>query len=249
MTIEEIQARFYKAEVARIAPLLSGKGDVRTLKLDGLTGSSYALLASKLADKAQSTQLFVLSDREKAAFFYNDLEKLLHDLKVPLPNKRVHYLPASYKRAHSTDEIDNSNVKLRSEIVNKLANHPDTPYCIVSYPEAVAEKVLTQQFISQHSFTIRCGEEISADTFLDYLYQFEYLQEDFVFEPGQFAWRGSIFDIFSFSEEYPYRIELDGRRGKHSHHAQDRLPSNRGEAHPAVGVPARRHRTVVGAST
>ncbi len=212
MTIEEIQARFYKAEVARIAPLLSGKGDVRTLKLDGLTGSSYALLASKLADKAQSTQLFVLSDREKAAFFYNDLEKLLHDLKVPLPNKRVHYLPASYKRAHSTDEIDNSNVKLRSEIVNKLANHPDTPYCIVSYPEAVAEKVLTQQFISQHSFTIRCGEEISADTFLDYLYQFEYLQEDFVFEPGQFAWRGSIFDIFSFSEEYPYRIELDGDR-------------------------------------
>ena len=212
MTIEEIQARFYKAEVARIAPLLSGKGDVRTLKLDGLTGSSYALLASKLADKAQSTQLFVLSDREKAAFFYNDLEKLLHDQKVPLPNKRVHYLPASYKRAHSTDEIDNSNVKLRSEIINKLANHPDTPYCIVSYPEAVAEKVLTQQFISQHSFTIRCGEEISADTFLDYLYQFEYLQEDFVFEPGQFAWRGSIFDIFSFSEEYPYRIELDGDR-------------------------------------
>ncbi|MBO4504167.1 MAG: transcription-repair coupling factor [Bacteroidales bacterium] len=212
MTIEEIQARFYKAEVAQIAPLLSGKGDVRTLKLDGLTGSSYALLASKLADSAPSTQLFVLSDREKAAFFYNDLEKLLHDQKVPLPNKRVHYLPASYKRAHSTDEIDNSNVKLRSEIVNKLANHPDTPYCIVSYPEAVAEKVLTQQFISQHSFTIRCGEEISADTFLDYLYQFEYLQEDFVFEPGQFAWRGSIFDIFSFSEEYPYRIELDGDR-------------------------------------
>lgn len=210
MTIEDFQSHFCTKEVSKIVPILDAEGAAKTIQLNGLTGSSYALLASRLVENASATQLFILSDRERAAYFYNDLEKLLHDKDLPLPSKRVHYLPSSYKRAHSADEINNSNVKLRSEIVNKINNHPETPYCIVSYPEAVAEKLLTRQFIHQHSFTIKCGEEIPTDTFLDYLYQFEYLQEDFVFEPGQFAWRGSIFDIFSYSEEYPYRIELDG---------------------------------------
>jgi transcription-repair coupling factor (superfamily II helicase) len=212
MTIEDFQSRFCTKEVSKIVPILDAEGAAKTIQLNGLTGSSYALLASRLAEKATATQLFILSDRERAAFFYNDLEKLLHDKELPLPSKRVHYLPSSYKRAHSADEINNSNVKLRSEIVNKIANHPEVPYCIVSYPEAVAEKIISKQFLFDNSFSIAKDSEITVDHFLDQLYQLEYLQEDFVFEPGQFAWRGSIFDIFSYSEEYPYRIELDGDR-------------------------------------
>lgn len=170
------------------------------------------MLASKLIGNPHSTQLFVLSNRERAAYFYNDLEKLLDDHNTPLPYKKVHYLPSSYKRAHTAEEIDKSNAKLRSEIVNKISTHPEGNYIIITYPEAVAEKVVSPQFVSQNSFVIKQGAEIPTDIFLEFLYQFEYLQEDFVFEPGQFAWRGSIFDIFSFSEEYPYRIELDGDR-------------------------------------
>lgn len=212
MDIQELQARFCPKEIAQIAARLRANDTSGVFRFNGLIGSSYPLLAAQLVDISSSNQLFVLSNRERAAFFYNDLEKLLNDHNVPLPNKRVHYLPSSYKRAHTSAEIDKSNVKLRSEILNKISNHPDGDYLIVTYPEALAEKVVTQQYISNNSFTITQGSEIPTDIFLQFLYEFEYLQEDFVFEPGQFAWRGSIFDIFSFSEEYPYRIELDGDR-------------------------------------
>ncbi len=210
MTIEELQSQFCPAEAAQIRRILQNTQRDQTVKLNGLAGSSYPLLASTLAGEAPANQLFVFNSRERAAYFYNDLEKLLNDRNMPLPNKKVHYLPSSFKRAHTADEIDNSNVKLRSEIVNKIANHPEGNYLVVTYPEALAEKVVTQKFLSNNSFTILQGSEIPTDIFLQFLYEFEYLQEDFVFEPGQFAWRGSIFDIFSFSEEYPYRIELDG---------------------------------------
>ncbi|MCQ2284917.1 MAG: DEAD/DEAH box helicase, partial [Bacteroidales bacterium] len=212
MTIQDIQSQFCSKEIEQIVSTLQSNGEHKSLNLSGLIGSSYALLAANVAKETHRNQLFVLSNKERAAFFFNDLEKLLNDRHVELPNKRVHYLPSSYKRAHTAAELDNSNVKLRAEIVNKISKHPDNDYIIVTYPEALAEKVVTQQFVTKNSFTIRKGCEISTDTFLQYLYEFEYLQEDFVFEPGQFAWRGSIFDIFSFSEEHPYRIELDGDR-------------------------------------
>ena len=213
MTIDQLQNTFCQAEIQRILPMLAGgSSSPKVLSLNGLVGSAYPMLAAKVTDGSAAPHLFILSSKERAAFFFNDLEKLLDDRNKPLTNKRVHYLPSSFKRAHTTDELDNSNVKLRSEIVNKLTRQPDSPCVIVTYPEALAEKVVTQQFVSQNSFIIKRDSEIPTDIFLDFLYEFEYLQEDFVFEPGQFAWRGSIFDIFSFSEEYPYRIELDGDR-------------------------------------
>ena len=218
MTIEQLQASFCNQEIQRIIPLLADKnGTSRLLSLTGLVGSAYPMIAAKTIAGSAQKHLFILSSKERAAFFFNDLEKLLDDRNKPLTNKLVHYLPSSFKRAHTTDEIDNSNVKLRSEIVNKLTNHPERPCVIVTYPEAIAEKVVTQQFLNHNSFIIKQGSEIPTDIFLNFLYEFEYLQEDFVFEPGQFAWRGSIFDIFSFSEEYPYRIELAGE------HSAERL--------------------------
>lgn len=212
MTIQDLRAKFRNKEIAQIISFLQKSNSSSALKINGLSGSALSLLASEITQTPLSTQLFVLSNRERAAFFYNDLEKLLDDHNVPLPNKKVHYLPSSYKRAHTSSEIDKSNVKLRSEIINKISNHPNCPYIIVTYPEAIAEKVVSQQFLSNNSFSIKQDTEIPTDIFLQFLYEFEYCQEEFVFEPGQFAWRGSIFDIFSFSEEYPYRIELDGDR-------------------------------------
>lgn len=212
MTIEDIQSRFCPKEVAQILPFLQEADAFNAVTLNGLAGSSYALLAAQLSRQIDKSQLFVCKTKEHAAFFYNDLEKLLNDRNLELPNKRVHYLPSSYKRAHCAAELDNSNIKLRAEIINKISNHAQDNYIIVTYPEALAEKVVSRQFVKDNSFTIRKNSEISTDIFLNFLYEFEYKMEDFVFEPGQFAWRGSIFDIFSYSEEYPYRIELDGDR-------------------------------------
>lgn len=210
MTLDDLLAHYYKKEAAQLRPLLDGQD--KTIALRGLIGSSYPLLAAHLIPEVSKTQLFVFDSKERAAFFYNDIEKLLNDKNVELPNKRVHYLPSSYKRAHISNEIDNANIKLRSEVINKLTNHAKDPIAIVTYAEAIAEKVVSRQFINSNTFTIKMGTEIPTDIFLNFLYEFEYLQEDFVFEPGQFAWRGNIFDIYSFSEEYPYRIELDGDR-------------------------------------
>lgn len=212
MTIQDLQSKFCAKEIAQIAPWLQPSNAPSTIELSGLHGSSYPLLASLLVNQTSQTHLFVRSNREQAAYFYNDLEKLLNEHNLPLINKRVHYLPSSYKRAHNADEINNSNAKMRSEICHKISKNPDSNLIIVTYPEALAEKVVSQQYINKNSFVITQGSEIPTDIFLQFLYEFEYLQEDFVFEPGQFAWRGSIFDIFSFSEEYPYRIELDGDR-------------------------------------
>lgn len=212
MTFDYLRTHFCEKEVQKCVSALSNLNQAKTVSFNGLVGSSLPLLCAQITPHVQANQLFVLANKERAAFFYNDLEKILDDRNVPLPNKIVHYLPSSYKRAHTSEEIDNSNVKLRSEIINKLTNQPNGNYVIVTYPEALAEKVVTRQFINTNSFTITQGSEIPTDVFLQFLYEFEYLQEDFVFEPGQFAWRGSIFDIFSYSEEYPLRIELDGDR-------------------------------------
>ena len=212
MTIEDIQSRFCKKEIAQILPILQESNTRKSINLTGLAGSSYALLVAQLSKEIDQNQVFILSSKERAAFFYNDIEKLLNDRDIALPNKRVHYLPSSYKRAHTANELDNSNVKLRAEIINKFSNHPDGSHIVVTYPEALAEKVVTTKFVQENSFSIQKDSDIPTEIFLNFLYEFEYKQEDFVFEPGQFAWRGSIFDIFSYSEEYPYRIELDGDR-------------------------------------
>ena len=182
------------------------------MAINGVKGSALAFVAAQTVEKSTSTQLFVFRDSEEAAFFYNDMEVLLDDRRNTLQDKRILYLPSSYKRNSRYSETDASNVKLRAEILHKLSIPDSQPLILVSYPEGVAETVVTQDYIDRKSFSVKRGEEMLTDDFLDKLYELEYLPEDFVYEPGQFAWRGNIFDIFSYSEEYPIRIEFEGDR-------------------------------------
>jgi transcription-repair coupling factor (superfamily II helicase) len=179
------------------------------LSLSGLVGSSLPLLLAPLLQNRAEHQLFILPDRETAAFFYRDMEVLLNDQNSELAEKKVHYFPSSYRRAYKLEEIDNANVKLRSEILNKLLTHEDK-YLIVTYPDAISEKLVSNEYLKRNSFVVKKGELLPIDIFLEFLYEYSYRQEEFVFEPGQFAWRGGIFDIFSYSEEYPFRIVLSG---------------------------------------
>ena len=179
------------------------------LHLAGLSGSSLALAVAPLLEPLTRNHLFIFPDRESSAFFYHDLEKLLSDVNRPLEQKQVHYFPASYRRPYDLEEVDNANIKLRSEIINKLL-YEESRSVIVTYPEAIAEKLTSTRFLKANSYTVKKGEILPLDIFINFLYEYQYQQEDFVFEPGQFAWRGAIFDIFSYSEEYPYRIELSG---------------------------------------
>ncbi|MBQ7490354.1 MAG: transcription-repair coupling factor [Bacteroidales bacterium] len=188
----------------------SALGACGRIGLSGLAGASYPLLVKALlASPLSSHQIFVFPEREEALYFYHDLEKLFDDIDKPLSEKSVHYFPCSYRRIHKIDETDNANIKFRSEIINKFITQSGN-YIIVTYPEAIAEKLVSRKYLQTNSHKLRCGEALSIDALLDFLYKFNYTQVDFVCEPGEFAWRGGIFDIFSYSEEYPYRLELDG---------------------------------------
>ena len=211
MTPDELIQAFCPQEKAQIAEAFLQSNELKNISLSGLNETSLALLTASLFEHLRQHQLFIFPERESAAFFYHDLEFLLHDQDKSLQEKKIHYLPASYRRASKYEEIDNANVKLRSEIINKLTQE-DGHYIIVSYPEAIAEKILSKKYIKSNSFTVTKAEVLPVDTFLDFLFEYGYRQEEFVFEPGQFAWRGGIFDVFSYSEEYPYRIELAGEK-------------------------------------
>ena len=212
MTLQELKKRYYQTESEALAKSLYEKGPGSVVAINGVKGSALAFVAAQTAEKIQHTQLFVFRDSEEAAFFYNDMEVLLDDRSNTLQDKRVLYLPSSFKRNSHYSETDSSNVKLRAEILHKLSMPDAQPLLLVTYPEGVAETVVTQDYIDRKSFSVKRGEEMLTDDFLNKLYELEYLPEDFVYEPGQFAWRGNIFDIFSYSEEYPIRIEFEGDR-------------------------------------
>ena len=211
MTADELILAFQAQKKSKIEDVFLKSAERKNIALCGLNESSLALLTASFFAELTHHHLFVFPERESAAFFYHDLEFLLHDQDKTVQEKKIHYLPASYRRASKYEEIDNANVKLRSEIINKLTQE-DEHYIIVTYPEAIAEKILSKKYIKSNSFTVTKGEILPVDTFLDFLFEYGYRQEEFVFEPGQFAWRGGIFDVFSYSEEFPFRIELAGEQ-------------------------------------
>jgi len=173
-----------------------------------LAGSSLAVFVAKEVENDEYTQLFVLPGKEEALFFFNDLEILLRDKEKSLSEKRIYYFPASFNKINHWKETDTTYLKMRAEVIDKLMSS-QKGILIVSYPDAMCEKIVSKQYVQENSFVISKNEWLPVDIFLEFLYEYQYKQEDFVFEPGQFAWRGSIFDVFSFSEENPYRIELN----------------------------------------
>ena len=172
------------------------------IQLKGLIGSSDAVLAATLYKLKNQGQLFVLHEKEEAFYFLNDLQNLL-------PDKEILFFPTSYKKPYQFEETDNANVLQRAEALNIL-NTRTEPQLIVSYPEALTEKVITKKSLSSNTFRIKVGDKLDHSFLSEWLASYDFEKTDFVFEAGQFALRGGIMDIYSFSNEYPYRIELFG---------------------------------------
>ena len=172
-----------------------------TLHVKGLAGSAGAFVASALHESARKPMLVLIPDKEEAAYFFNDLEVLL-------PGKTILFYPASYRRVYQTEETDNANIMLRTEVLEKISqNRADI---VVSYPSAISEKVVTREKIAEVTLTLKKGEAVDIDFITDMLIEYDFEREDFVYEPGQFALRGGIIDVFSYADELPYRIEFDG---------------------------------------
>ncbi|MCF8459781.1 MAG: transcription-repair coupling factor [Flavobacteriales bacterium] len=178
------------------------KTDAAKIRLRGVAGSAYAFLVSKLVKDTDQDHLIVLSDKEEAAYFLSDLELLTG-------KKKVLFYPMSYRRAYELEETDNSNVIQRGEVLNALQSS-SSQQIIVTYGQALAEKVISKKTLKKSTFNISVGEELDLDFINEMLYEYHFERVDQVYEPGQFAIRGGIVDVFSFAQELPYRIELFG---------------------------------------
>lgn len=171
-------------------------------QLKNLAGSSPALAVWSVRKNTQLPQLIICNDKEQAAYFMNDLEEFVD-------REKVLFYPGSYRRPYQIEETDNANIRLRAEVLNRLTQG-NKPFLLVSYPDALFEKVITRKELKSHTIGIKNGDKLSLDFLNESMQAFHFERVDFVAEPGQFAIRGGIIDIFSFSHESPYRIDLFG---------------------------------------
>ena len=173
------------------------------LQLKGIIGSLDAVLVAILFRQLLKTQLIVLHDKEEAAYFHSDIQNLIG-------NKEVLFFPTSYKRPYEYEEIENANILQRAEVLNRLNNRSSRGEIIVTYPEALTEKVINKKTLVKNTYGIKIGDILDTNFMSEILEEYDFERSDFVYEAGQYAIRGGIVDIFSFANELPYRLELFG---------------------------------------
>jgi len=183
--------------------------EIPRLHLDGMKTSCLSLISTAVFKQTSAVHLLIAEDKERAAYLLNDIENVNGERDKPFEKRRVLFFPTSWRKPYEIIETDNANVLARAETLNKIMTWGRN-LIIVTYPEALAEKVITKTSLKKNTFTLHAGEEISLDFFTDLLLEYGFERVDFVVEPGQFAIRGGIVDVFSFSHESPYRIEFDG---------------------------------------
>ncbi len=190
--------------VQLIANQLKTPQEYPHIQIKGMAGSLDAVLAATLhTEMPQQTHLFILSDREEAAYFLNDLQNLLGENKAIL-------FPMSYKKAYQYAEIDNANVLMRAEVLNLLNNRKSEGLLVVSYPEALSEKVINKRSLLKNTLTVSVNDKLDTEFLAEILTSYDFEKTDFVYEAGQFSIRGGIIDVFSYANEYPYRLDLFG---------------------------------------
>jgi len=172
------------------------------IQVSGLVGSSLSLVIAETFSISELPFLLIFNDKEEAAYHLNDLENLLGD-------QNVLFYPGSYRRPYQIEETDNANVLLRSEVLNRI-NSRKKPALIVTYPEALFEKVVTRKELERNTLKIAVNDRLSIDFVNEVLFEYRFKRTDFVTEPGEFSVRGGILDVFSFSNDEPYRIEFFG---------------------------------------
>jgi transcription-repair coupling factor (superfamily II helicase) len=202
LNIRDILER-YKADdrVKELATAINSTKNPR-IQLRGLVGSGDATLAVALYFLQHKHMVFVLPEREEAGYFQADLENLT--------GKEVLLFPSSYRKPFEFTQPDSSNVLARAEVLNELNHSTEFGQLIVTYPEALAEKVIDRASLEKNTLEIAVNNKLSIDFINEFLVEYDFDRVDFVYEPGQFSIRGGIVDIFSFSHDLPYRVEFFG---------------------------------------
>ncbi len=171
------------------------------IRIKGLSGSLDAVLVASAFKLHPQDYIIILQDKEEASYFQNELQNLL--------GKDLLLFPMSYKRLYEFDEIENANILMRAEVLNHLANKT-RPEIIVTYPEALSERVINKRSLATNTFSVKLKEKLDISFLEEFLHGYDFEKTDFVYEAGQFSVRGGIIDVFSYAHELPYRIELFG---------------------------------------
>jgi transcription-repair coupling factor (superfamily II helicase) len=202
LNIRDILER-YKADerIKALALALNADKNPR-VQLRGLVGSGDAAMAAASYFLQHKHMIFVLPEREEAAYFQADLENLT--------GKEALLFPSSYRKPFEFTQPDSSNVLARAEVLNELNHATEYGQLIVTYPEAIAEKVIDRASLEKNTLEIAVNNKLSIDFISEFLVEYDFDRVDFVYEPGQFSVRGGIVDIFSFSHDLPYRVEFFG---------------------------------------
>ncbi len=187
-------------KVKRIAQLIDGETPCRQ-QIAGMVGAQDSFVISGTYFNNPRYFLIIANDKEEAAYLQNDLENLFD-------KKTIHFIPDSFKRPMYFEELNTSNVLQRTEVINKISASKSAGEIMVTYPEALFEKVVAPKVLSDSRITISTNEDLDIDTIIEVMVEYGFERTDFVYEPGQFSIRGGIVDIFSYGNEWPYRIEL-----------------------------------------
>ncbi|WP_238749249.1 transcription-repair coupling factor [Neolewinella maritima] len=200
---EQVLERYAKSDrVAKLTELTKAQGKTAPrIQLRGLAGALESFLLAGCYRKVGGHYLVVATDKEEAAYIQNTIAALL-------PKKQVRLLPDSFRRPLYFEVLDPTNVLLRTETINYLTHSQSKGEIVVTYPEALFEQVVAPAVLMKSRIELQQGEDIDVDTIIEVLVEYGFKREEFVYEPGQFSIRGGIIDIYSYGNEYPYRIEL-----------------------------------------
>ena len=201
MTLQDIAKLYGRSPQANALVDLLKKKSVHSLFLQGLVCSSASMFFGSMKTRLKRSVLFVLDDADEAGYFY-------HDLTQMLGQKSVFFFPSSYRRAVKYGQRDAANEILRTEVLARLS--AGNPIFIVSYPDALAELVVSKQHLDEKILKLSVGQQIPQVDVVHQLRDFKLQEVDYVYEPGQFAVRGSIIDVYSYSCEFPFRIDFFG---------------------------------------
>jgi len=203
MTIQDLVQLYGQAPQVETLRKTIGEKSVKTIFLDGLVASSAPLLLSTvIARQSKAHSLIILNDEEEAGYFYQDLKQVLGD-------GQVLFFPSSFRRAIKYAQRDAANEILRTEVLTSLASESASSL-IVTHPEALAEQVVSAEQLKAQTLVLRKGQTIAVDGLVRRLRDMGLHEVDYVYEPGQFAQRGSILDVYSYSSEYPFRLDFFG---------------------------------------
>ncbi|HLU93279.1 MAG TPA: transcription-repair coupling factor [Membranihabitans sp.] len=174
---------------------------VEHIGIGSAAGSSKSVLIAATYENQRKHYIVLCGDKEEAAYQFNSLEALL-------PGKPIHFLPDSFRQPQNFTRIDRNNLLLKTETANQLYSDRQRRHIIVTYPEALIEKLVSPEVLNKNRVDLRIGEEMDAELLMAELVDYGYRHVDFVYEPGEFSIRGGIIDIFTYGNDWPYRVEL-----------------------------------------